>query len=79
MEKMNFEKLIEKLEALGTGYSRMLKSWLYDTHMRDRDGRYSVIYGFIRGLAATNFITSDDEDVLIDLLFLLFYGECEQV
>ncbi len=73
---MNFEKLIEKLETLGTGYSGMLLIWL--GKLPDCGGfSYDTIYGFVRGLAATNFITDSEESELLKQLIALSYGDCE--
>lgn len=77
MDKMNFEKLTEKLITLETGYSGILNHWLTYEHYTN-DERFNIIYGFIRGLAATGFISSKEEDELIDLLLNSIYPEFEK-
>ncbi len=75
---MNFEKLNERLMGLGTGYWGMFDQWLHNASYTN-DERYNIIYGFIRGLAATSFLSSVEENELIDLLLERIYPKFEQV
>jgi len=73
---MTFVKLIEKIRASGTGYWRMLEDWLNELpDPKYRENSYEKIYGFVRGLAAVNFITDAEESDLLNWLFVLSYDE----
>lgn len=67
---MNFKELIEKLKESENGSWYLLKMWLDELHIYS-EINYHIIYGFIRGLYAADYISEEDEQSLINLLIHL--------
>lgn len=71
---MTLRDLVERLEGRENGSHGLLMLWL-DELDAFTEYNYHKIYGFIRGLAALDFITPIEEQELLDCLLIVAYDE----